>query len=276
MDDWQVVLTNGLFKKYRDKKVDTALRELLERSSLLLSICDEMSIEYKERYNKDFIPFHNPVELDFWKPYQKKNYDLTNSPTLLYAGRIGLGIDSSLKTFAKAIDQVNEESNMSATFVLQTHPKEKPDWLIDYKCIQHQSFVPYQELPKVMSNADFMVLPYDFAEKPLKYIRLSMPTKASEYMISGTPIIVFGPEETAIVKYAQKSGWAKVIVENKVEVVAKAIKQLFENKDERRRIAQNAIQVAERKHGSHNISRNFQDAICALVQKIDANSLANA
>ena len=276
MDDWQEVITDGLFKKYWEKKVDAALRLLFKRSSLLMSICDEMSIEYKQRYNENFVAYHNPVELDFWKPYQKKNYDLSNSPTLLYAGRIGLGIDSSLKTIAKAIDQVNEDLNMSAKFVLQTQPGEKPAWLAEYKCVQHQSFVPYEELPKVLSSADFMVLPYDFAKGPLKYIRLSMPTKASEYMISGTPIIVFAPEETAIVKYAQKSGWAKVIVENEVEVVTEAIKQLFQNKDERRKIAQNAIQVAENNHDSRKISKSFQDAICSLAQKVKANSLENA
>ena len=109
MDDWQEVIADGLFKNYWYKKVDAGLRLLFKRSSLLMSICDEMSIEYKQRYNEDFIAYHNPVELDFWKPFQKKNYDLSNSPTLLYAGRIGLGIDSSLKTIAKAIDQVNEE-----------------------------------------------------------------------------------------------------------------------------------------------------------------------
>ena len=76
--------------------------------------------------------------------------------------------------------------------------------------------------------------------------------------MSGTPIIVFAPEVTAIVKYAQKFGWAKVIIENNVELVAKAIKQLFQNKDERRRIAKNAIQVAENNHDSRKISRSFR------------------
>ena len=76
-----------------------------------------------------------------------------------------------------------------------------------------------------------------------------MPTKDSEYTRSGTPIIVFAPEETAIVKYAQKYGRAKVIVENEVEVVAKAVKQLFQNKN-KDQIAQNAIQAAEKNHDS--------------------------
>ncbi len=276
MDDFQEVITDGIFKSYWHKKIDAELRTLFERSSLLMSICDEMSLEYKGRYNKNFIPFHNPVQLNFWKPYQRKNYDLSNAPTLLYAGRIGLGIDSSLKTMAKAIDQVNAELNMSAKFVLQTQPGEKPEWLAEYKCVQHQSFVPYEDLPKVLGSADFMVLPYDFAKGPLKYIKYSMPTKASEYMISGTPVIVFGPRETALVKYAQKEGWAKVIVENEVEVVANALRELFQNKEERRRIAQNAIQVAERNHDSYKISTDFQNIICSLARAVEANSVVES
>ena len=267
MDDWQTVITEGLFKKYWDRVFDRELKALFERCTLLMSICEEMSLEYKRRYNRDFVPFHNPVQMDFWTPHQRRSYELSTAPTLLYAGRIGLGIDSSLKTIAKAIDQVNEELKMSARFVLQTQPGEKPEWLAEYKCVQHQTFVPYNELPKVLSGADFMVLPYDFAEEPLKYIRYSMPTKASEYMISGTPVIVFGPQETALVKYARKEGWAKVITENRVEVVATALRELFRNKEERRRMAQHAIQVAERNHDSHSIRRNFRAAISSLANK---------
>src|SRR5206468_5436475 len=126
-DDWQEAIVKGLFKQYWHKKIDAELKILLERAGLLLSICDEMSLEYKRRYNRDFIPFLNPVELDVWKPHQRKNYDLSDSPMLLYAGRIGLGIDTSLQTMAKAIDQVNEELKMSAKFVLQTGTK--PEWL---------------------------------------------------------------------------------------------------------------------------------------------------
>jgi glycosyltransferase involved in cell wall biosynthesis len=265
MDDWQAVITEGMFKKYWDQVFYSELRALFDHCALLMSICEEMSAEYKRRYNKEFVPFHNPVQMDFWTPYQRKSYELSQAPVLLYAGRIGPGIDSSLKTMAKAIDQVNEELKMSAKFVLQTQPGEKPEWLAEYKCVQHQSFVPYEELPQVLAGADFMMLPYDFAEEPLKYNRYSMPTEATEYMISGTPMIVFGPKETTLVKYAQKYGWAKVITENKAEVVAKAIRELFQNKDERRRIARNAIQVAERNHDSHKISMNFREAICSLT-----------
>jgi glycosyltransferase involved in cell wall biosynthesis len=264
MDDWPSLISeSGIFKKYWGRKIDSELKVLLDRSSAWMSICDEMTLEYKTRYNKDFIPFHNPIDLEIWKPSQRNNYDLANSPTILYAGRIGLGIDTSLEVITKAIDMVNEELKINARFVLQT--EFKPDWAYKYKCLQHQLFVPYDDLPKVFSGADFLVLPYDFSEKSIKYIKYSMPTKVSEFMISGSPIIIFAPEETAIVKYARKYKWAKVITENNCIKIAESLKALIQNKTERQLIAKNAIEIAEKNHDAAEIRRRFKSVICSLL-----------
>ena len=50
-------------------------RNLLDKSSALMSICDAMSEEYKIRYNKDFIPFHNPIEIEQWLEYARTQWD---------------------------------------------------------------------------------------------------------------------------------------------------------------------------------------------------------
>ena len=91
-----------------------------------------------------------------------------------------------------------------------------------------------------------------------------MPTKAPEYMITGTPILIFAPAETAVVKYAKKYEWAKVITENKIEDVTAAIKQLIENKDLREQYAKNAIKIAEKNHNSINVTNLFKTEICSL------------
>lgn len=266
MDDWpEVISEKGFMKKFWTRKIDTELRELLNKSSEWMSICDEMSVEYKQRYGIDFIPFHNPVDLNFWKPYQKNSYELTDSPSVLYAGRIGLGIDSSLELIARAIEQVNKELNIKARFVLQT--EAKPEWAKKYNCVQHQAFVPYSELPKVFSGADFLILPYDFSSESIKYIKFSMPTKASEFMISGTPVVIFAPAETAVVKYAQHYNWAKVITENNQKAISEVFKKLMLDKNERESIARNAINVAEQNHSSALITKKFREVIVSVDEK---------
>lgn len=267
MDDWpSTIVDKVIFKKYWQRKIDSELRTLLNHTDLLMTICDEMSREYKKRYGKDSKAFHNPIDIQFWKQYQRQEYTLGDSPVVLYAGRIGLGIQKSLINIAKAIEQVNKELDLNIRFVLQT--AESPSWIKDYPWVLHQRFVPYEDLPKVFSGADFLILPYDFSEKSIKYIQFSMPTKASEYMVSGTPIIVFAPEVTAIAKYAQEQGWAKVVTENQTFRLAEALKVLVQNEGERRKISETANAVAEKRHRADQVSKDFREEICSLAYQV--------
>jgi len=109
-------------------------------------------------------------------------------------------------------------------------------------------------------------LPYDFSRESIQFISYSMPTKATEYMISGTPIIIFAPKETAIVKYAKRYGWAKVVTENHIDSLREAIEQLVLNINDRHQIAQNALKTAEANHASVKVRAHFKEVICSLAR----------
>ncbi|MEO9892799.1 glycosyltransferase [Aurantibacter sp.] len=266
MDDWLTLAGNKTFmKNYWRKKIDGEFKDLLNHSELVMSISDYMGEEYLRRYHKKFITFHNPIDIDFWKTGQRSEYEINQSPTIMYAGRIGLGIDNSLMTIASAIDAVNEQLNMSINFLIQA--QDAPDWLTDYKCTKHQHFVSYSNLPKVFGSADFMILPYDFDPDGLAFIKYSMPTKASEYMASGTPIIIFAPEDTALVQYAKKNDWAAVVTENNTEKLAIEIKDLIQNKHLREKIAHTARNLAEKRHNTDIVANEFKKCIESVIQE---------
>lgn len=263
MDDWPSTISNGgPFGKYWSKVVDRDLRALLRRTDVFMSISDLMSKEYKRRYGKQSLAFHNPIDVDFWKAEQRTGYELSKKPTLLYAGRTGMGIDSSLKTVARAVQRVNQDLGVSLQFVLQTG--EKPAWIRRYNCVEHRPLVPYRELPRVFAEADFLILPYDFSESALKFIRYSMPTKASEFMASGTPIIIFAPKRTAMVNYAEAYQWAKIVTENSTGELAGTIRRLVQNREDRERTGQRAVEIAESRHDARTITKEFRKVICSL------------
>jgi glycosyltransferase involved in cell wall biosynthesis len=264
MDDWPTIISSkGLFKNYWRQKIDQEFRQLLDRCSILMSISDYMTEEYAKRYGKTFFPFHNPIDADFWRQYQRDDYSLSESPTLLYAGRTGLGIQHSLKTIATSIQRVNEALNLSIKFVLQT--PELPDWTSLFPCVQHRKLVPYRDLPKVFSEADLLILPYDFSAISTQYIKYSMPTKASEYMASGTPIVLFAPEDTAVVQYAKKYHWAALVTENNIEELTTTIKHLFSDASHRKKLAKQAQYIAESRHDEKTVSRAFKELICSTT-----------
>lgn len=267
MDDWPSTISDsGLFKKFWKKKIDKDLMLLFEKAAVLMSISDDMAEAYKKRYKKTFITFHNPIDLKFWKSYQKNSYEITNSPKLLYAGKISLGVDSSLQTIAKAVSLVNKELEISLKFVLQT--KEKPEWVEQYTCIEHSQFVAYENLPQVFSAADFLILPYDFSERSIKYVRYSMPTKAPEYMISGTPILVFAPGSTSLANYANQSKWACVISDNNYIMLANALKELISDINKRKGIGEMAKLIAEKKYDAITVRNQFATLLTSLVPSV--------
>jgi glycosyltransferase involved in cell wall biosynthesis len=265
MDDWpSIISANGFLKKYWHQKIDKEFRELIDQASLLMSISEDMAAEYKRRYGRTFLPFHNSINISFWKEYQKNNYELNNPPTILYAGRIGMGINSSLKLIAKAIKNINKELGLKIKFILQT--KEKSKWFDNYDCVVHKPFIPYSDLPKTFSEADLLILPYDFSKESIKFIQYSMPTKVPEYMISGTPIIIFAPRRTAIVSYAKKFEWAIPVTDSNSSELAKTIKFIIQNKTVRETISTNAKQFAEANHNTLIVNLKFREAICKVVK----------
>ena len=264
MDDWPSTISEkGPFQHFWRNKIDRAFRDLLDKSSALLSISDFMADEYEARYGKKFITFHNPIDLSFWRSHQRKDYLLSNNPTLLYAGRIGPGVQSSLESAAKAMELVNRETGQSIRFVLQT--EYKPAWVDKYPSTVHKSLVPYNELPKVFAEADFLLLPYDFSEASVKFIKYSMPTKAPEYMMSGTPVIVYAPEVTALVKDAQKNKWAKIVTVDNPAMLSIALRELVNNEAERRQVSQTAIALSEEKYNAEKVRSRFREVISSLV-----------
>jgi len=264
MDDWpSTIADKGIMKKYWQKKINQEFRDFLNVTDLFMTISHEMAREYKTRYQKDSLVFHNPIDIDFWQQHQRKNYSLGNPPTILYAGRTGLGIQSTLVSIAKAVESINNKLHINLQFIIQT--AEKPEWVEEYSCVVHKGFVPYLELPKAFAESDLMILPYDFSTDAIKYIQFSMPTKASEYMACGSPILVFAPEVTAIVKDAREFGWAKIVTENSVEQLASAIESLIIDEEERQHLSQTAISLAMNSHGAHVVTKKFREAICSLA-----------
>jgi glycosyltransferase involved in cell wall biosynthesis len=262
MDDW-IVANKGPLKNHIIKNNDEEFRRLLNKCDILLSISEGMADEYKIRYGKIFITFHNPIDIKFWKKYQRNSFNLNEPPTILYAGRIGLGINKSLKLIAKSIQIINNDLKLSLKLVLQT--KEIPRWCSKFNCVDHIGFVSYDRLPKIFASADFLILPYDFSLQSINFIRFSMPTKTTEYMISGTPIILFAPKETAIVKYAEKYKWAFIITNNQISSLCEGIKYLIQNNITRQQISTNAKRIAEENHESSKVRLQFREVICSLI-----------
>ena len=269
MDDWpSTVSKKGLFKKYWSGKTDREFRELLNRADLHLSISDAMSVEYMKRYNKHFVPFHNPIETDTWLPYTKSNFVLNKGHiTILYSGRIGIGITDSLYEVASAIDSINNDG-IKIKLQIQT-PTKEPGILTQlqkYKCVIINPFASLEQLPEIFSEADILLLANDFSPKGLAYLKFSMPTKASEYMISGAPVLVYSPEETAVSEFFRQNECGFCVTKQDKNELISAIKFMINNEEYRKHISNNAVQLATEKFDQEKVRKEFQGFLMNISQ----------
>ena len=223
-----------------------------------MSISEAMSKEYMSRYGYKFVPFHNPIDLEFWTRYSKRDYEFDDTFTILYAGRIGVGIEHSFFDIAKAVGDLNA-SGLNIRFHIQpTNSNPVLDELSKFSFITINPTVPYSELPRVFSQADLLLLPNDFDSKSRAFLKFSMPTKASEYMISGTPILLYSSSETAVTTHALKYNWAYVVSEKRNEALKSAITELYERKDLRTALGNTARDYAMKNYDGTLIREQFR------------------
>lgn len=262
MDDWPSTISeNGLFKNFWKDRIDREFRQLLDKIDLHLSISDAMSEEYLKRYQKKFTAFHNPVEISGYTMKSKRGIR-KNAFQVLYVGRIGTANKDSIVFFATIMSQLSSEKHR-IEMDIYTKDIDLPSlkMLSNYKNVTIHPPVPHDLIPELLMEYDLLLLPLNFTESGLRFAKFSIPTKASEYMLSGTPILVFAPAETAISSFFAQNNCGYCVTDQIRAEIEKALKLLINNKEYGERISRNALNLARAKFDAGVVRARFQSIL---------------
>lgn len=250
--------TRILYKRY--------LLKLINKASVHLTVSEKMCREYASRYNKKFVAFCNPVDLDKWLPFAKTDYKIYDTMRVLYAGRIGGGTNASLCAIAEAIDLLADEGYKIEFHIFSAHKilaRRKGNG--GGKCVKFHPLMPYEECPKMFATFDVLVLANDFDQDSRQFALFSLSTKTSEYMITGVPILVHTPPDFALSEYAREKGWAYVVNENDITKLKNAIRILYSDANLRERLGKTARTVAVKEHDAKSVREKFRQELCRAV-----------
>jgi glycosyltransferase involved in cell wall biosynthesis len=272
MDDWPSTISkNGIFKKYWEKKIDGEFRELLDGTNLFLSISDAMSSEYKKRYNKDFISFHNPIDIQFWNDKSRTGKRFMGEQVkVLFSGRIGIGIEESLMDLLRAVESlVLDDINVKLYIQSPSKDNKTLNKLRTSKSLVINPVAEYSELPRIFSEADILAIINDFDRESIDYLRYSMPTKVSEYMISGTPIIVYSHAETAVSRFFTSNKCGHCVYDRNLNQLKDALILIIKDEEYRQELSSRAIRVASELFDANTVRLEFRDLLkkTALINK---------
>ncbi len=226
---------------------------------------DYMQAEYSRRYGYDFRVFTNGVDPAEW-PDSPIDVRSTDQPfRLLYIGSVSANTNlTSLQDFcdlASALGRAGERIQLTiAGSVDQAFAAS----LVQPPTRRLESSIPHQKMQERLRETDLLVLPFNFDRGSHRFIRYSWPTKLPEYMISGRPVLMYGPSDTAFGQYAVREKWAYFVGTRDLVALRTSVLHLMRDRDLREGLARVARNLAIRHHNINTIRGEFQSALCRL------------
>lgn len=271
MDDWpSVSYRGGLLSWFSRHRMRRSLHHLVSVADVRMGICEDMAGEYARRYGAPFLSFQNAIDSKRWQAYTKQDLTIGKQVRLLYIGSVLA--EAQLSALSDCCAAVAMLRNEGMDIVLDIYSpssyaqRHRELLVVDDGIRLHDAITEDDEVFRRLADADILLLPVNFDSQAVRYIRYSMPTKVPAYLFSGTPILVYGSEETAQVKYARKAGWGHVVSECSQTRAATAIRELATDLELRERLSRAARVAALRNHDANIVSARFQTALCESVQ----------
>lgn len=266
MDDWPAEMART--KPDQWKKLGPDLKDLLALSSLRLSICNAMSEAFEIRYGHEFKAFANGILPTDWpKP---KSHD-TESLLLRYAGGLAENMTrNSVLRIARAVETLADQGH-DIRFEINTQK-----WWYDQS---HKLFAGFKhtqighknrsaaDYRRWLTDADALVIAYNFDPDTLRYVQYSMANKMPECLASGAVLLAHGPPEIATISYLADSQAAAVVTEDDDEAVKTCLQGLLSNPARRTELAKAGHAFALRHHDIKQLRTALQAELTAAADQ---------
>ena len=215
-DDWpSIVGSGGILEVFYKKVITKAFLRLLQRCFYRYAICEEMAVEYKKRYDMEFLSFHNCPEPLIWLKKVRSANKTKSKFVFRFIGEMYLGGNLNvLQELSLSIASL-QKTGMDVVLEIFTNDRSANEFSKNFnvKNIISIKKVPEgsHEVASLYAGADGLIMAYDFDDYSASRFRFSMPTKFPTYLLSGTPILLYAPKSLAITQRAISQEIAYVI-----------------------------------------------------------------
>jgi len=195
-----------------------------------------------------------------------------DGPVILFAGGLNHAVDDCIDLLATLIgnEKLREYGIPRIRFHFHTNvtKEERRAHGWDHPDILNLGWVTQADVPKLLGSADILFLPYSFREGSRHMVETAFPSKTADYLAAGKPILVVGPPYSTLVQYASEEGFAEVVTELNVDMLAQAIQRIILFPDHAAMLAARALDVFCR---NHDIERQRRDFHTLLQMTVSGN-----
>jgi len=254
---------------YRNSPVGPLLRRqatrLIQRATLRLAFGEKMKSVYERRYGSAFrVTYH----LDDSKRFLvAEPGGIGQAKRVVFTGNLVLQRHESIEDLLRAVRLLQQEGlRIEIEVYCPGLPKELSDECRSAPEIKFLPIPSHEELPRVLQAADVLFLPEAFSVGATR-LGLALSTKCHLFMMAGRAILVYGPDYAGTIEYAREQGWALVVQQRDVGILANALRRLLTDGKLRAEVIARASDCFRRNHDLKSGRERFEQLVAASARR---------
>jgi len=271
MDDWpSEIYRHGVFAPLLNSQMQSNLRQVVEAASLCLGISPAMCTAYTQRYGTRFQPFNNTLDVQAWLRKGKREWKPGERFRIIYSGSIEANQVEALKQVCDAAAGLRREGTdlEMRIYTPEFYAARYANYLRNEPAVTVLPVpVTQAEVAVLFTDADLLVAAVNFDAEAVSHFRYSMPTKLPAYMLSETPILLYGPEQVEFIRSAKSSGWGFAVTSEDGEGLRDALLRMIHNEELRRTLAMTARDIAVTNYDASRVRPAFHQVLADAAQK---------
>jgi hypothetical protein len=183
---------------------------------------------------------------------------------LLFAGNLGQWYGRMVLQLAQAISS-QKNLKFSIAGKNAAWSEEETKWLNDTGI--YVGYKKGNEYKQLFDDTDCLLVCMGFGEDARLIESTSFKSKFVDYLVSGRPIIVWGPEYCTAVRHARKYGFAEFVTNPDPETVLTTIIKLAHDPERCAELVQNALKFFENEIDANIVFKRAYEEKCKLISK---------
>jgi glycosyltransferase involved in cell wall biosynthesis len=229
--------------KTDDDYADALEGKLLKAGDGIIGLNEFLLEDIRKRHGVTGRLVRNPVDLIDYPATPDPQAPDEDDLRIVFTGSIYAAHYDAFRNLLAAMKMLNRPGVR-----LHVYTEQPPEKLAEQGISGPIVFHAHEKLsamPSVQRQADILFLPLAFTSPYPDIVRTSAPTKTGEYLASHRPILVHSPADSWLSWYFREYDCGMVVDKSDPAELARALAQLLDDADLRRRLTANAWRRAE-------------------------------
>lgn len=257
MDDWHGMRQRENVAHFQ--WLDLLVRYLMKRCVLRFTDGPAYIDEYAQRFGVPFENLLNGVDVNFWEK-ARASAGRSQTFTLTHMGNLEPTMSrQAVLDIAAAVETLAEEIDIRLEVYVRDFMHETARALLaPYKAtrakLQHASYEAYA---RTLCNSDVNLYAYNADSESVQYIGKGIPNKTCEVLAAGRPVLAYGSDELACIRYMRDNGLAHIVAQRSHALLRDTIRALWKARAEPDPHVAHALHFVALNHNKSTIRAHF-------------------